>query len=56
MSIYIYLSVYKSPCDNRGIYVRSEKLVCARTPQMSRRPTVAVTDKLNSLIFINFKQ
>ena len=38
---------HKSPCDNRGIYVRSEKL--------SGRPTVAGTDKLNSLIFIRSK-
>ena len=46
---------HKSPCDNRGIYVRSEKLVCTRVQQMSRQPTVAGTDKHNSLIFIRSK-
>ena len=46
---------HKSPCDNRRIYVRSEKLVCTCMRQMSGQPTVAGTDKHNSLIFIRSK-
>ena len=46
---------HKSPCDNRGIYVRSEKLVCTCVRQMNGQPTVAGTDKHNSLIFIRSK-
>ena len=29
-SVGLLLIVFISPCDNRGIYVRSEKLICAR--------------------------
>ena len=53
-SISVSKMLYKSPCDNRGIY--SEMRSCsAPARQMSGRPTVAGTDKFNSLIFIKSK-
>ena len=38
-----FIYVHISPCVNRVIYVRSEKLVCANAADKQ-----AVTDKLNS--------